>query len=539
MNDSKSTINPLSLHRRDLIRLIVGASAAASLPRWAWSQPKLAANPFTLGVASGSPRHDGVVLWTRLNLNTFLGGNATPNTALTVHWELARDAGFTQVLQSGQAQASPLLGHAVHVELTQLPANAWFYYRFRQGDYFSPIGRTRTMPAADSLVSSLRFAYASCQRWEAGYYSAYRHMLAEKLDLVLFVGDYIYEYKSKGRGAVRELPDYVPNFADTVSDYRLRYAAYKSDPDLQAMHAACPWILTWDDHEVYNDYAATQGEDLSPNFMQRKAAAYQAYYEHMPLRANSLISGLDSLKTNGELRIYGAFDAGRLARFSVLDTRQYRDAQSCSKPQRGGSNTVRAVECPELFDDKRTLLGAPQEAWLDQSLRTSPARWNIVAQQTLVGRRNYSPSPDPQRAILQTDPWDGYPAARTRMLASIQRHSPQNPVFVGGDIHQNWVGHVKADYLTPKSSAIATEFCGTSLTSTGGKNDKNAERLANNPHFIYAESERRGYGVVELTPTALTTTLRVVDDVTRKDSGVATAAQFVVQSGRADIARVI
>ena len=184
MNDSKSTINPLSLHRRDLIRLIVGASAAASLPRWAWSQPKLAANPFTLGVASGSPRHDGMVLWTRLNLNTFLGGNALPNTALTVHWELARDAGFTQVLQSGQAQASPLLGHAVHVELTQLPANAWFYYRFRQGDYFSPVGRTRTMPAADTLVNSLRFAYASCQRWEAGYYSAYRHMLAEKLDQI-------------------------------------------------------------------------------------------------------------------------------------------------------------------------------------------------------------------------------------------------------------------------------------------------------------------------------------------------------------------
>ena len=546
MNSSDQTPPPNtlsdSLSRRDLIRLLALGSTAYALPRWAWAQVKLTSNPFTLGVASGSPRHDSVVLWTRLLATSFLGSDAMPKIDVTVHWELAADAAFQRVLQRGQATASPLLGHAVHVELQQLPADAWFYYRFRQGDYFSAIGRTRTLPAPDTVVSSLRFAYASCQRWEAGYFSAYRHMLAEQLDVVLFLGDYIYEYKTKGRNAIRELPALLPNFADTVEDYRLRYAAYKSDADLQAMHAACPWIVTWDDHEVYNDYAATQGEDLAPNFMQRKAAAYQAFYEHMPLRASTLVAGFDSLKTNGELRIYGNFDAGRLARFTVLDDRQYRNNQSCPKLNRGGGNVVRGGECADLFDPKRTLLGAAQESWLDQSIRQNTAQWHIVAQQTLLGRRNYSPSRDPDKALLQTDNWDGYPAARDRMLSSVQAHKLVQPAsnlsFVGGDIHQNWVGHVKTDYLKPNSAAIATEFCGTSITSPGGNNDKLAERLESNPHFVFADADKRGYGVVELNAKQMTTRLRVVDDVTKKDSAVATLVQFAVSTGKAQIERV-
>ncbi len=519
------------MNRRELLALLA-ASSSAALPRWASSAVHLNQNPFTLGVASGSPRHDSVVLWTRLHIANFLGHSKLPETAITVQWQIAKDDRFTQLLQQGAATAMPELGHAVHVELHNLAPDSWFYYRFMVGDYVSTVGRTRTFPAPETLAASLRFAYASCQRFEAGYFSAYTHMAREQLDTVVFLGDYIYEYNSRGNSTARQLPGYLPAFADTVEGYRMRYAAYKSDAALQAMHAHCPWIVTWDDHEVYNDYAATQGEDLSPTFMQRKAAAYQAFYEHMPLRASTLIAGYDSLKTNGELRIYGAFNAGQLANFLVLDDRQYRDNQACPKSGRGGGTVARAEECAELFDPQRTLLGKQQESWLDQALEKTQSQWTIIAQQTLVGRRNYSPSDKPAKALLQTDNWDGYPAARSRMLASIKAHSPSNPVFVGGDIHQNWVGHVKTDFTKPNSKTIATEFCGTSLTSGGGANDdKFKERLANNPHFVFADAENRGYGVVELTPNHMTTTLRVVDDVRLKQTQVSSLAVFKVESG--------
>ncbi len=528
------------MNRRELIALLA-ASASAALPRWGQSATnsfKLGDNPFTLGVASGSPRHDSVVLWTRLHLANFMGHSKLPTAAIAVQWQLAKDERFNQLVQQGEASALAELGHSVHIELHNLAPDSWYFYRFMVGDFVSTVGRTRTFAAPDAASSRLRFAYASCQRFEAGYFSAYSHMAREQLDAVVFLGDYIYEYNSRASGSVRHLPGFLPAFADTVDSYRMRYAAYKSDADLQTMHAHCPWIVTWDDHEVYNDYAATQGEDLSPTFMQRKAAAYQAFYEHMPLRASTLIAGLDGLKTNGELRIYGAFNAGKLANFLVLDDRQYRDNQACPKPGRGGAGMVRAEECTELFDPKRTLLGSAQESWLDQALAKTGSQWNIIAQQTLVGRRNYSPSDKPGKALLQTDNWDGYPAARQRMLASIQTHKPSNPVFVGGDIHQNWVGHIKADFTQAKSPTIATEFCGTSLTSGGGANDdKLKDRLSNNPHFIFADAEKRGYGVVELTRESMTTTLRVVDDVRQKQTKISTLAVFNVASGSNSISQ--
>ncbi len=519
------------MKRRELIALLA-ASTQSVLPRWAVANVKLSDTPFTLGIASGSPRHDSVVLWTRLHLSDFLGRSKLPNAPIKVLWQVANDVGFSRIVQQGQAQALPELGHSVHVELQNLLADTWYYYRFIQGEHVSSIGRTRTFPAPDALTNKLRFAYASCQRYETGYFSAYAHMLRENLDAVIFLGDYIYEYNSRSKQVARHLPSFLPAYADTVDGYRMRYAAYKADPSLQAMHAACPWILTWDDHEVYNDYSANQGEDLSPSFIQRKAAAYQAFYEHMPLRASSLIAGFDSLKTNGELRIYGAFNAGKLAQFYALDDRQYRDTQACQKSGRGGASVVRAEECSELFDPKRTLLGEVQEKWFNDSLSKTHAQWNIIAQQTLIGQRNYSPSSNTGKALLHTDGWDGYPVARQRMLSSIQAHSPSNPVFVGGDIHQNWVGHVKSDYSKPNSKTIAAEFCGTSITSNGGVNDeKLKERLSNNPHFIFADAENRGYGVVELTKKTMTTTLRAIDDVRLESTAVRDLAVFTVHHG--------
>jgi alkaline phosphatase D len=519
------------MNRRELIAYL-GASTSSAMPSWATATVKLTDTPFTLGIASGSPQHDSVVLWTRLHLIDFIGRSKLPNLSINVQWQVAKDERFMKLVQQGETSALPKLGHAVHVELQNLAPDSWYYYRFMVGQYISTVGKTRTLPAPDSLVGKLRFAYASCQRYETGYFSAYSHMAKEQLDAVVFLGDYIYEYNSRGSQATRHLPGYLPAFADTVEGYRMRYAAYKSDPALQAMHAACPWIVTWDDHEVYNDYAATQGEDLAPNFMQRKAAAYQAFYEHMPLRSSALIAGFDSLNSNGELRIYGTFHAGKLANFHVLDDRQYRDTQACPKPGRGGGAVVRAETCAERLNPKRTLLGDMQERWLDQSLSRTQSQWNIIAQQTLVGQRNYSPSNTPSKALFQTDGWDGYPLARQRMTSSIQARTPNNPIFVGGDIHQHWVGSVKADYNKPDSKIVAAEFCGTSITSSGGANDdKLKERLSNNPHFIFADAENRGYGVVELTPKTMTTTLRAISDVRLAKTEVRNLAVFIVQSG--------
>lgn len=529
-----------TLSRRDLIKALLATTASTSTPSFASGQANLRNDPFTLGVASGSPRHDSVVLWTRLHAVNALGMTQIPQQAIPVQWQIAHDAAFSRIVQQGRVQAQPALGHAVHIDVQGLQPDRWYFYRFMHGTHLSALGRTRTFPAPDALAAKLRFAYASCQRWESGFYSAYTHMARENLDAVIFLGDYIYEYKTqknRSPNVVRDLKVHLSASGSTLEDYRARYAAYKSDPALQAMHAHCPWIVTWDDHEVYNDYAATQGEDLSPDFMQRKAAAYQAYYENMPLRASTLVAGFDSLRSNGELRIYGQFNAGQLVQFTVLDDRQYRDHQSCPRPSRGGGNTIRAEECTELFNPQRTLLGKAQETWLAHTFTQKNAQWNVIAQQTLVGRRNYSPSKNADKALLQTDNWDGYPAARTRMTDALQKHTVSNPVFIGGDIHQNWVGHIKADFENSRSKTIATEFCGTSITSTGGNNDKITERLANNPHFIFADAEKRGYGVVELTAKTMTTQLRVLDDVRHENAAISTLASFTVESGRAVVER--
>ena len=504
------------------------------LPRSAWSTPRWDANPFALGVASGSPTHDSVVLWTRLVQPNALGESRLGLQAVTVQWEVAHDAQFKRRVVSGQSTALPALGHSVHVEVPGLEPDRWYHYRFRVGDAVSATGRTRTFPAQGAPAKRLRLGYASCQNREHGYYSAYRHMLAEELDAVMFLGDYIYEYPSSSK-SVR--PSHL-GWAVTLDDYRTRYAVYKSDPDLQAMHQACPWLMTWDDHEVQNDYAGTTEGRPGPaiaSFAARRAAAYQAYYEHMPLRASALTQALQGLGTGAELRIYGQVPFGNLATLYLLDDRQYRDAQVCSKNGALGSSTVNPAVCAEWADPRRTLLGAAQEQWVDRAFAQSHSRWNVVGQQTVFGQRDFRSG---SGQTLSNDGWDGYTAARSRLTDSMQRHTLANPVLLGGDVHANWVGHVKADYAQPNSATVGVEFCGTSITSHGGTNERIPEQLAKNPHFVFADRERRGYGVAEFTPVQLTTTLRAVDDPTRADAGIETLAQFVVQSGKPLVQRV-
>jgi alkaline phosphatase D len=387
------------------------------------------------------------------------------------------------------------------------------------------------LPAPDAAASRLRLAYASCARWDHGYFSAYGHMQAENLDLVLFLGDYIYEYPGNPTPVRTPTGGYVT----TLEGYRERYALHRSEKGLQAMHAACPWLVTWDDHEVQNDYAglvAGTGPGVA-HFERRRADAYQAYYEHMPLRASVLTRAVQGLRDGDETRIYSQQRFGRLANIVLLDDRQYRDAQVCNPPGRGGSSTIDPDACASWDDPKRTLLGAAQEQWLGGVFAQGGAGWTIIGQQTLFGARDFRPGPDRR---FWNDGWDGYPAARRRFTESLQRHQPANPVLLGGDVHENWVGHVKADYRDPASAAVGVEFCGTSITSRSVNYDA-APVVAENPHFVFADNKRKGYGVVEITPQRLTTTLRVVDDVTKPDTKIETLAAFAVEAGRARIER--
>ncbi|MBA3058563.1 MAG: alkaline phosphatase D family protein [Gammaproteobacteria bacterium] len=524
--------------RRQLLQLVGASAATWSLPRSAWSQSRLNQNPFTLGVASGSPTPGGVVLWTRLHgAKSSLGGGADEwgPAVIPVRWELAHDEQFNRIVHSGQSMAGPELAHSVHVEVAGLEADRWYFYRFMAGDFVSATGRTRTLPQPDAVVARLRLAYASCQKWEDGYFSAWRHMREENLDLVLFLGDYIYEYPALN-GRVR-----VPTggWVLSLEDYRQRYALYKGELDLQAMHAACPWLLTWDDHEVQNDYAGVQAgysSALDPSkpehFLARRAAAYQAWYEHMPVRASALTQGLAGLATGADLRIYNRLRYGQLASLYLLDGRQYKDPQACTAGGGVGSAMVKPAECPQWHDPSRSLLGLQQERWLYDEFSKRPAHesgWNVLGQPTLFGQRDLKVGPG---QTLWNDGWDGYPAARARLTDALSQHAVANPVILGGDVHENWVGHVKADYPDPGSASVGVEFCGTSISSRSGGNAKTAQRLAENPHFVFADALRKGYGVAEFTPKQLTTSLRVVDDVTRQDTQIETLARFVVQAGR-------
>jgi hypothetical protein len=337
--------------RRDLLGL-AGAGLAAGLAPAFLRHARAADVPrFALGVASGQPRADGMVLWTRLS-----GADLPPEVA--VRWELAEDEAFTRIAARGVETALAADAHSVHAEPSGLASARWYWYRFAALGQQSMVGRTRTAPAAGDAVARLDFAIASCQRWDVGFYAAWRHAAAEALDLVLFLGDYIYEYAG-GASSVRPTDG---RLVHTLDDYRARYALHKSDPALQAAHAACPWLLVWDDHEVENDYAGLQGNRLEPDFPARRAAAYRAYWEHMPLPKAAR-------RADGTMRMHGRLDWGRLARVHLLDDRQMRDPQACPRPGYGGSNTVRPQDCPALADPRRTLLGAAQEAWLAGALQ--------------------------------------------------------------------------------------------------------------------------------------------------------------------------
>lgn len=532
------------MNRRELLKLAAAAALAQSLPRSVFGAPISGDNPFALGIASGSPRHDSVVLWTRLMPPKHLFGDGFDTKPVAVNWEVAHDEQFKMIVQKGSAPALPLLGYSVHVELENLQPDRWYFYRFNTPGFTSPTGRTRTFAAPGTAVDKLRLGYASCQRWEHGYYAAWRHMQNEQLDAVFFVGDYMYEY-ARGKNDVRSHELAKPK---DLADYRDRYALYKSDENLQGMHAQCPWLLTWDDHEVINDYAALQAPGVKGDFAAQRAAAYQAFYENQPLRASVLTRALDGLvggsQQGVEMRLHDRASFGKLVDFHILDTRQYRTIQACSNDKNGtyaGGKSVRLNTCAELNDPQRTLLGFEQERWLAEGLKRSAeraARWTIIVQETRFGQTINRDKNDGNGATVSNDAWEGYPGNRQRLIDALKSTRAPNPVMLGGDVHANWVGHIKADYNKSDSANVGVEFTGTSISSNCSSADHIIKRIEQNPHFIFGDGYKRGYGVVELTPKKLTTTLRTVTDVTKPDSDIETLAQFVVENGQSRIQQV-
>lgn len=473
-------------------------------------------HPFTLGIASGAPRADGFVIWTRLAPRPLEGGGMKPKP-VEVEWEVAADERFAKVVRRGKAIANPSSVHAVHVEVDGLDAARDYWYRFIAGGERSDGARTRTAPSPGHGDERLRLALASCQQYEQGWYVAHRHLAAEGVDLVAFVGDYIYE-SSWGNRHVRHHATGEPH---TLDDYRARYAQYKTDPDLQRSHACAPWIFTWDDHEVDNDYAGDRSEDLDPRFLARRAAAYRAFLEHLPVRPSEV-------EANGGYRIYGRHAWGDLALLHVLDDRQYRDHQACPKALRGGGNVVGA-ECTERLDPHRTMLGAAQERWLAEGLARSRAHWNLVVQQTLMATAG---RPSERGPLHWTDGWDGYPIARERLLAALAQPGVRNPIVLGGDVHANYVADLHLRPGDPASPLVAAEFCGTSITSQGTRPDVIARIKGANPHIRFAESTKRGYVVLDVSRGRTEAALRVVETVKERDSPVATRARFTVEDGR-------
>jgi alkaline phosphatase D len=523
------------LTRRQVLTGTAATAGAIVLPLTA-ADPAVAhptipdgAAPFALGVASGDPLPDSVILWTRL----VRSGSPLPARPIQVGWEVALDERFRKVVRSGHTLASPRLGHSVHVDVRGLWPGHEYFYRFRALGQISPVGRTRTAPPAWLDISRLRFGIVNCQDFQNGYWPAYVGLVAEDLDVVVHLGDYIYEGDPQSAFPDRlHTTPATPGLSQlqTLDDYRARHAQYKSDPALQAAHLAFPFIVTWDDHEVENNYAGLIDEvddtgdrrQTPEQFARQRAAAYQAYYEHMPIRA-------DLRPGSPDLRIFRRFDFGRLARFNVLDTRQYRTDQpggfpnDFAPPELGAANTA------------GTLTGAEQERWLLAGLDHSRTRWNVIAQQVMMSR-TVAPNPfGPVPPVLgNMDQWDGYAPQRARLLQHLVDARVRNPVVLAGDIHSYWFSELKVDFTRPEQAPVAVEFTATSVSSDFPVAFDALFKAVNptfNPHVRFFDGLKHGYLRCEVTKGTWRTDARTTDTIATRTAPTSTSASFVVESG--------
>ena len=522
---------PASFTRRDWGR----AALALALAPWSLSaQQALGAlgdaqspvrwqsDPFALGVASGQPRADSVVLWTRLLVQD---ADAAQNTqALPVLCEVFADEALRQPVGQWTVMTDAQRGMSVHIEAKGLLPARHYWYRFSCGSASSPVSRTRTTPGAQDKVAQLRMALASCQHFEQGFFSAHRDIAQQDLDMVLFVGDYIYE-SSNPRYMVRAHQGGVPQ---TLDAYRARHAQYKGDADLRAAHAAHPWVMTWDDHEVVNDYANDRDQKFTDPlvFLRRRAAAYQAYFEHMPVRV-----GPDAANP-ANMRIHDRMALGQLADIWTLDNRQYRSHHACPDPLKGGGRVV--TGCTELADAQRSMLGMDQERWLTQGLNTSQAAWKVVAQATQMSSTGVA---TPMGRSAFTDGWDGYPMARERFLQSIADAKLQDVLVLGGDVHMSVAAQLRVQPNDDKSPIVASELVTTSITSRGMGETLAAQIRSSNPDIAHLRPDERGYTLIQITPQGVQSAFKTTANPVQRASVFATQAQFVVQRGVAGVVK--
>lgn len=477
--------------------------------------------PFKLGVASGQPRPASVVIWTRLAPAPMQPLGGLPPSPIAVRWEVAEDLAFAKPVRHGALDALPEHAHSVHVDVTGLAPGREYFYRFMSGDAVSPIGRTRTAPAVDAEVARVRLALASCQHYEYGHYAVHREIATRDLDCVLFVGDYIYENNLSPLLAMRRHEGPPPQ---SLEDYRRRHAHYKLDPDLRAAHAAHPWILTWDDHEVLNDYAADHVSELDrPGFIERRIAAYKAYFEHLPFSPLQL-------PERQHMRVHDRYSFGRLIDLWALDGRQYRSNQACNDDSRSGGRVVPARQCTQLSDTDRSVFGTEQERWLMQGLASSTRRWKLLGQGSQM-----SPSgvDTPMGRTIYTDSWDGYPHARERLLRSLADARLGNVACLGGDVHRHVAAPLRVVPNDERSPAVASEFVTSSITSRGLSEAANLALRWSNPDLLHARSDERGYALIDVTPERLHCEFRAAAFPVAHAARLHTQASFVVESGHA------
>jgi alkaline phosphatase D len=484
-------------------------------------RPHLTDPPFTLGVASGDPTSESCVIWTRLAPRPFEPESGMEGHRTVIGWEVAHDEAFSRVVRQGRYTCAPELNYSVHVDVQGLEPDRWYFYRFTTNEGASPVGRMRTTPAAGA-DTPLDFAFVSCNHWEQGLFTAFDHLAREELDLVAHLGDYIYEYASNDT-RVRHHHGFE---ILSLAEYRQRYAQYKSDPALQAVHHRCPWVVTWDDHEVDNNYASLVGENVFESEEQmrnRRAAAYQAWWENQPVRVPRPRSWAD-------LTIRRSAGWGRLIRFWVLDTRQYRSDQPCGDGRK-------PVPCGDWGNPEHTLLGDEQERWLVEGMGASDARWQVLAQQVMMAPFDGNAEQGVTHAM---DPWSGYPVARDRLLRAIGDRAAGRTVVITGDIHSSWVNDLHAGFAEPGRPVIATEFVGTSISSAGDGADHWSfvpPALPQNPHVNW-HNARRGYVRCRVTEEEWRADYRLVPFVTRPGAPVETASSWRCERDRPGVERV-
>jgi len=496
--------------RSFLHKTLLGLSAAPLVAPLA-ADVEFLTDPFTLGIASGDVTDSSAILWTRLAPTPLEANGGMAPISVPVQWQLSLDASMSQVIQRGEAIASPTLAHSVHVDVQELEPNREYWYQFTAATQASPIGRTKTLPDMGGHPGSVRFITASCQNYSNGYFIAYEHMVRDQPDFIVHLGDYIYDTSFDETFRMHE----TERMPVSLADYRRRHALYKTDKHLRHAHSQIPFFTTIDNHDAI--------EDMDPEQFARRVAAYQAWYEHMPVR------GYSSVDKN-RFDLCRKISLGNLMQISLLDSRQFRDKQNIS------SNSfpdfafgIYRERSNDVFDKARSMLGMKQEKWLTNNLLQNQSTWNVIA----------SPSPflsfrmdKDGKDLRYVGAWDNYPANRSRVADAISNSKTGHPIIVSGDVHSFWASDGRL--ATDVSERIpVVEFITSSISANwpAALSDPITANLAHNPQVKFYKPEKRGYLLHEVNESEWKATARAIDNVRDEQSPVSSLASFVVTKG--------